>query len=337
MNTLEHLRSNQPADRFYRGGSKIRRFRSSDAAPAAGDHVPEDWLASTTTLFGDAQVGLSHLANGSTLRDEVEQHPQHWLGPEHVSAYGTDTRLLVKLLDADERLPVHIHPTDAFALDYVGAQHGKAEAWYIVHGGTVHLGFNRSIGLDELSGWVETQDVTAILAAMHTVEVHSGDSIYVPPGLPHAIGAGVFLVEVQQPEDLSILLEWQGYAIDGPADGHLGIGFEAALQATDTRAWSAAELSELVVRGGIGKRTLADSSAEYFRASRFDVMAPTNFGAGFSVLVVLSGSGTLVATDPGSPAIPLSAGDTLVLAHALGAFTIDGELAILRCQPPTVA
>ena len=334
MTTLEHLKSNQPADRFYRGGNKIRSFRSSDGGAATGDHVPEDWVGSTTTLFGDARVGLSRLANGTTLRDAVEQHPQHWLGPKHVAAFGTDTRLLVKLLDAGERLPVHVHPTDDFALKHVGTQHGKAEAWYILEGGTVHLGFTRAIEAEELGRWVDTQNVTAILAAMHTIEVHAGDSIYVPPGMPHAIGAGIFLVEVQQPEDLSILLEWQDYAIDGPAYGHLGIGFGAALNATDTRAWTSAQISALVVRGGVSDHTLADSSAEYFRASRVDVSAPTKFAAGFSVLVVLSGTGMVTASEPGSQAIPLSAGDTLLVAHALGAFTVDGKLALLRCQPP---
>lgn len=332
MTTLEHLRSNQPADRFYRGGSRIRGFRTPAAEAATGDHVPEDWVGSTTTLFGDPAIGLSHLANGTTLRDAVAQHPQHWLGTEHVTAFGTDTRLLVKLLDAGERLPVHVHPTDAFALEHVGARHGKAEAWYILEGGTVHLGFHREIDTAELAGWVATQDVTAMLAAMHSIEVQAGDSVYVPPGMPHAIGAGIFLVEVQQPEDLSILLEWTGFALDGPADGHLGIGVDTALTATDARAWSAAQIAELVVRGGAGQHTLAESSSEFFRASRVDVSAPTEFAAGFSVVVVLSGAGTLTAQ--GSPAVPLAAGDTVLVAHALGAFTIDGELSVLRCEPP---
>jgi len=334
MTMLEHLPSNQPADRFYRGGSKIRGFRASGASAAAGDHVPEDWVGSTTTLFGDARIGLSRLADGSTLRDAVAQHPEGWLGREHVTAFGTDTRLLVKLLDAGERLPVHLHPTDDFAREHVGAQHGKAEAWYILEGGTVHLGFSRAIEAEELGAWVDTQDVTPLLGAMHTVEVHAGDSVYVPPGMPHAIGAGIFLVEVQQPEDLSILLEWQDYAIDGPAAGHLGIGFEAALTATDARAWSPAQISELVVRGGTGDQTLAASSTEYFRASRVDVTGATEFAAGFSILVVLSGTGTLTPLEQGSPAISLSVGDTVLVAHELGAFTVDGELAVLRCQPP---
>jgi mannose-6-phosphate isomerase len=333
MTRLEHLPGNQPAERFYRGGNKIRGFRGNDSA-AAGDRVPEDWVGSTTTLFGNAQVGLSRLASGAILRDAVAENPLHWLGEEHVAAFGSDTRLLVKLLDAGERLPIHVHPTDSFALEHVGALHGKAEAWYILEGGTVHLGFKRAIAAEELAEWVDTQNVSAMMAEMHTIEVRAGDSVYVPPGLPHAIGEGIFLVEVQQPEDLSILLEWQDFAIDGPADGHLGIGFETALRATDSRAWSAEQIGLLVVRGGVNDRTLAEPAAEFFRATQVEVANRTEFDAGFGVLVVLSGAGTLMASEPGSERVALSAGDTVLIAHALGAFAIEGELVVLRCQPP---
>jgi mannose-6-phosphate isomerase len=56
-----YLTSNQPAERFYRGGNKIHAFR---AAAAEGDRVPEDWVASTTTVFGEALTGLSELPGG---------------------------------------------------------------------------------------------------------------------------------------------------------------------------------------------------------------------------------------------------------------------------------
>jgi len=58
-----------------------------------------------------------------------------------------------------------------------------------------------------------------MLEAMHEVSVTPGDGVYIPPGLPHAIGAGVFLLELQEPEDLSILLEWKGFNVDGVVDG----------------------------------------------------------------------------------------------------------------------
>jgi mannose-6-phosphate isomerase len=329
MTSLVKLDSNQPADRFYRGGGKIRDFRSS---AADGDRVPEDWVASTTTLFGEAELGLSLLPGGNRLADAIAGDPLGWLGPAHQAAYGPDPRLLVKLLDAGERLPVHVHPEGGFAKEHLGAAHGKAEAWYILEGGTVHLGFRRAVGSEELARWVQSQDVDAMMDAMHSIEVGTGDSVYVPPGFPHAIGAGIFLIEVQEPEDMSILLEWRGFAIDGASAGHLGIGFETALLATERRGWSHDDVQRLIVRNGSGPDTLAPGAARYFRAERIDVSTPTILESGFGTLVVIEGQAGLTAADGSS--IRVTRGDTVLTSHAAGALTVDGSVSLLRCRPP---
>jgi mannose-6-phosphate isomerase len=324
------LGSNQPADRFYRGGAKIRDLRGT-AAP--GDRVPEDWIASTTALF-DQSAGLTLLGDGTTLAEAVADDPDYWLGAEHLEQYGIDSMVLVKLLDAGQRLPVHVHPDGDFARNHLDHAHGKAEAWVILEGGTVYLGFTRPVTDDELESWVVAQDVEAMLGSMHAVRVQAGDSVFVPPGMPHAIGEGIFLVEVQEPEDLSILLEWQGFALDGEADGHLGLGFDTALRAVDHREWTAAEIESIVVRGGRGRGTLAESSRRYFRAERFDVDTDEvlELVAGFAVLVVLGGSGSVSSSDGAST--PLRRGDTILVPYAAGALLLSGGLSVVVCRPP---
>jgi mannose-6-phosphate isomerase len=330
MTAPVYLSSNQPPDRFYEGGAKIRALRG---AAAPGGRVPEDWIASTTTLFGEAETGLSRLPDGRKFIDVVNADPEAWLGPDHVGAYGTDTKLLVKLLDAGQRLPVHLHPAQPFAQEHLDRRHGKAEAWYILDGGPVHLGFRRDVDRAELDAWVAGQDVEAMLEAMHAVDVAPGDSVYVPPGLPHAIGAGVFLVEVQEPEDLSILLEWKGFAIDGEAEGHLGLGFGTALEAADLRGWPADGIRQLVIRQGLGAGTLADLSKQYFRAERLDISGSAELlDAGFSVLVVTDGTGTLQPAN--APASPLAKGDTVAVPFAAGDLEVSGRLSLVRCRPP---
>ncbi len=49
-----------------------------------------------------------------------------------------------------------------------------------------------------------------------------------PAGVVHAIESGIFVLELQEPTDLSILLEWDGFAVDGDKDGHLNLGFDKA-------------------------------------------------------------------------------------------------------------
>jgi mannose-6-phosphate isomerase len=328
--TLIRLESNQPPNRFYRGGEKIRLFRG---AAAAGDRVPEDWVASTTQLFGES-MGHTVLEDGVVLRDAVAHDSDYWLGSEHMARFGADTMLLVKILDAGQRLPVHIHPDREFAEQHLGHSHGKAEAWYILEGGTVYLGFTRDITESELRSWVSGQNVPEMIGAMHPITVQAGDSVYVPPGTPHAIGDGVFLVEVQEPEDLSILLEWNGFAIDGPAQGHLGLGFDTALDATDRHGWTVDAITALVVRQGQGTGTLPKESALYFRAERFEVAQNEvlDLEPGFCVIVVLEGAGSLAPATGAS--IQVTGGTTILVPNAAGNIHATGNLRVLVCRPP---
>lgn len=332
---IEQLAANQPPDRFYAGGAQIARFRGQGTTGAAGrhsrvpDHVPEDWVGSVTTLFGEDELGLTRLADGRTLREHVAADPTAWLGPEHVARHGDDAGLLVKLLDAGERLPVHAHPDRAFAAEHLGLTHGKTEAWVALEAADVHLAFTREVGADELARWVAEQDTAAMLGAMHTLHLERGDAVLVPAGTPHAIGAGAFVVELQEPTDLSILAEWAGFAIDGARLGHLGLGFDVALRAVDRRAWTVAQVAAL--RGARAGNTgdLLPAAAEFFRVERWS--GPGSWDVGYAVVVVTAGAGVLYGA-PGSRAI--EAGQTWLVPHAAGPLQLRGEVEVLRCRPP---
>ena len=330
------LPSNRPPDRFYRGGAKITDFRGD---PPAGEREPEDWIASTTTIAGEESLGLTVLPDGRTLADAVAADPDAWLGAEHVRDHGPDTRLLVKLLDAGQRLPVHAHPDVGFAHEHLGRSHGKAEAWFIVDGGVVHLGLREDVERTDLLALVERQDTDALLGLLHRVEVAPGDVVYVPPGVLHAVGAGVFLVELQEPEDLSILLEWRGFALDGERDGHLGLGFDLALQAVECRARSEDEIARLVRPAGSGPSVLPAEADPYFVLERLGLDGAATLDPGFAVLVTLTGELRVDAGDDareGDGGVPLPAGSTAVAPHGAGPLRLRGRADLLACRPPRV-
>ena len=272
------------------------------------------------------------------LRDAMVQDPVAWLGREHVSRYGVDSKLLVKLLDAGERLPVHAHPTAEFAHRHLGRAHGKAEAWFILAGGEVYIGLTSDVTAGDLGALVDAQDVERLLSMLHRREVAPGDTVYVPPGTLHAIGAATFLVEVQEPEDLSILLEWRDFAIDGRLEGHLGLGFDTALGAVDVRGRSAEEISRLIISAPIGQALLPPDSEQYFRASRHSSgsgsAAAVDLEPGFCVLVVTKGA-VEIHSESGWTAM-LVRGSTVVVPHAAGRLSVfgSGELIVLRPPAP---
>jgi mannose-6-phosphate isomerase len=326
--------------RFYRGGAAIARFRR---LTGIGDFAPEDWVGSTTTIFGESTAGLSVLPDGQLLRDAIAADPEAFLGPEHVATYGADPALLVKLLDAGERLPVHFHPDRAFARQHLGLSYGKTEAWLIVetHGDNpcVYIGFRQEVEADALSGWVLRQERERMLGAMNRVAVSPGDSIFVPASVPHSIGRGVFLVELQEPSDLSVLLEWAAFAVDGARNGHLGLGFDVALGSIVRRALGEDELTRLHRSLANGRmfpdgvtRLLPPEADSYFRAQSLCPDPEVSLEPAFSILVVLENGGIL-ETERGDT-LELCRGQTVLVPYAAGGAILKGDISAIRCLPP---
>jgi len=325
------LPSNQ-FDHFYRGGNRIGALRQGPGGPMR----PEEWIGSVTTRFGEAEQGLSKLSDGTLLKDAIKQNPDAWLGSDHVKNFGLSTEILIKLLDPDQRLPVHFHPNKAFSKEHLGLDHGKTEAWIILEapaGSGVGLGFKQTQNKDDLLKLVRNQDSAALLASLRRTEVSVGDAVLVPAGVAHAIDAGIFLLELQEPTDLSALLEWEGFAVDGIKDGHLGLGFEKVTDALKLDPLTDSEFTSLIAKnvlsGGNLRSILPIKADGYFRAH----LAPQSgdFEAGFAIALVLNGSGKI--TFENAPEMAINQGDALVIPHAAGTYSISGANVIV-CRPP---
>jgi mannose-6-phosphate isomerase len=325
--------------RFYRGGGRLSAFRA-----AAGHAVPheacEDWVGSVTRAWSPPaaparELGLTRLPDGSLLADAVG-----------------DTGVLVKLLDAGERLPVHCHPSRPFASSVLGSPYGKAEAWIIletfaVQGAeppNIRLGFRDGVSRGQLLDWIERQNVRALLGAMPVRDVQAGDVWFVPPGVPHAIGAGVFMVEVQEPTDFSIVAEVAGLPID-PADAHLRRDWEVMVDAfdrepmTDERLVTLQQRPTAVDRSGplSEARLLGDDATRFFHASRLmlDGEAPWSQSGELVVAVVVAGTGEVRGA---TASVPLRRGVTFAVPAEAAAVHLDGQgLELITCWRGTEA
>jgi mannose-6-phosphate isomerase len=329
------LPSNQ-FDHFYRGGNRIGVLRNGPGGPMR----PEEWIAATTTRFGEREMGLSRLPDGEFLRDAIEADPEKWLGKMHVDAFGTSIEILVKLLDPDQRLPVHFHPNKSFARKHLALDHGKTEAWIILdapENAKVGLGFAEKMKKDAINSMVQAKDSAALLASLNMISVKPGDAVLVPAGTAHAIDAGIFVLELQEPTDLSALLEWEGFAVDGLKDGHLGLGFDLVLDSLNYEPLNPDEIGTLIksshFTGGEIRSLFTQRADGYFRA---DVI-PGNgerIEAGFGILLLLEGDGVLTTENSG--AIAVGHGDALVIPFDAGPWKLTGASGILS-RPPLPA
>ena len=142
---------------FYRGGDRIGALRGGPGGPMR----PEEWIGSTVTRFGEARSGLSQLPDGRLLRDAVAADPLPGSDRSTSRRYGDSSELLVKLLDPDQRLPVHFHPDKAFARRHLALDHGKTEAWIVLEapeGTGVGLGFSAPMTKAQVLDLVERRD-----------------------------------------------------------------------------------------------------------------------------------------------------------------------------------
>jgi mannose-6-phosphate isomerase len=315
---------------WYAGGPALAAWRG---LPPVGDRSPEEWVAATVARFGEPTLGPARLADGTLLRDAIRADPIGWLGRD--GGEPGDTGVLVKLLDAGQRLPVHVHPTRDFASQHLGCAYGKTEAWYVLEAdadSAVWVGWREEVDRDRLTKLVEAQDAEAMLALMHRVPVRPGDSVLIPGGTPHAIGAGILLVEAQEPTDQSILLE-RINTTAADDEVFLGLTREVALSVVETApltdVWALTRHTDAHVAGLVD--VLPSEAAPFFR---MELLAPgVDVPSGFGVAVVLSGAGGLKAAHAAS--LEIKRGETLVIPAASGDWHVDGDARLLVCRPGT--
>ena len=154
-----------------------------------------------------------------------------------------------------------------------------------------------------------------------------------PAGTPHAISAGVLVVELQEPADLSIMLEWSTFSL-AEGEATLGLPLDEALACIDRRACPPERLKELH-----GRPLNSAASARCCPTRRTPSSSPSgstprcsrHLSQSYGVLVVTAGGGHL-ATEDGSSLL-IGRGSTVVIPHSAGPAVLSGDLEGVRCLP----
>lgn len=262
-------------------------------------------------------------AAGMTLKEYISVCGAQCVSSSY--ALNTPFPLLVKFIDANDRLSVQVHPDDIYAKD-VENDVGKTEMWYIADAepnANIICGLRDGVSVDDFKKAVidgKTSDV------LRTVPVKKGDSFFIPSGLVHAIGAGVLIAEIQQNSDLTYrVFDYDRIGADGKKRP---LHVEKALAVT--RAWSDAERDSVAFERG---KTSSDgellANSKYFSVVKKNISSSSTLTVSkdsFVHLLCVGGNGSVISN---GTVYPITRGDSYFLPANLGEVTLSGDLELI--------
>ncbi len=341
--------------RTYGGGALIDKWKKN---PESDGNKPEQWIMSTVTARGKGRPedeGLSLLETPIgviSLKELVESDKELYLGKALAAKFGT-TGVLIKMLDSSERLTIQVHPDKEYAKNVLNSVFGKTESWYVLNkreiGGepsVVYMGFKEGLTKEVWKQYFESQDIEGMLSCLHKIEVNPGDAFMIYGGVPHAIGSGCFLLEIQEPTDYTMRVEKitpAGLKISDELI-HQGVGEETMLTCFHYDTYSYEEALD----AWKVKPQVIDSSDAFELRSIFNETHTDCFGlneldlngeyelegnGSFYVAVIYSGKGKILCN---GNEYDYSQGDEIFFSAAIDSVVFKSYIQskILLCYPP---
>ncbi len=179
------------------GGERIIPFKRMDEKI---ENVGESWEISAVENF--ESIVANGPDAGRTLTEMVRRYKSDLVGEANYARFGEKFPLLVKFIDANKDLSVQVHPADELAQRRHGC-FGKNEMWYVLDAeknSFIISGFKQEVTPKEYKERLHNASLLDVLQVCHA---NVGDVFYVPAGRVHGIGAGCFVVEIQQTSDIT--------------------------------------------------------------------------------------------------------------------------------------
>lgn len=327
--------------RTYSGGKLIDAIHGIENS--TDTNFPEEWMISTVRARNagreDIVEGLSIVSGTDiSLADLIKENPEKLLGKKHIEKFGCNLGVLVKVLDAAERLTIQVHPTRAKAKELFDSDYGKTECWHIIGGReidgekpSIYFGFKEGITKEYWKEVFNKQDISAMLSCLHKFEVEKGDTYLIEGGIPHAIGAGCLLIEVQEPTDYTIRTERvtpKGLKV---ADSmcHQGLGFEKMFDCFSYDGLSEEETKKRWKIKCENGDIISYNNTEMFALKELisDGEEVLSSEGVFSGIYVLEGKG-FVGDEP------VCGGSQFFIGASCKDFTIKGKMKLIRFYGP---
>ena len=288
------------------------------------EKVAESW--ELTCREDGMSVTADGERRGRTLAQLIDEYGERLLGSHCVKRYGRDFPLLIKIIDANDRLSVQVHPDDAYARAH-GERFGKNEMWYVIDakpGAKLVFGLRDGVTKERFAQAVREGTVAQTL---REVPVKRGDSFFIRAGTVHAILDGILIAEIQQNSNTTYrIYDWDRVGKDGkPRELHVGAALDVIRFGADVPENA---ISALRKENGARIRPLVESP--FFHTDEVAVdgrYENTADGGSFIAVNAVEGEGTL-RYDGG--VIALRAGTSLLLPACLGRYAVSGAVTLLE-------
>lgn len=269
--------------------------------------------------------GTSIIANGEykgmKLSELIELKGEEIIGSKITKPWFP---LLVKLINAKEKLSVQVHPEDEYAKKVEGEM-GKTEVWYVVEafeGASLVLG-TKECTKEQFKKAIESGKFDEL---MNRIPVKKGEVYFVKSGLVHAIGEGVIIAEIQQNSDTT----YRVYDYNRGRELHI----DKALDVVNLSLRGKRSEGLKVQYDGYCKiyYCLCENfSLEFYEIT--DYITEASDSERFYIFTVVEGQGEIIYNN-GSESI--SFGDSILIPAKLGEYKIKGCLKLIKSYVPDV-
>lgn len=308
-------------------------------ADLLGKLLPEGKPIGESWELADHPHGHSTVADGPlvgrTLRSVLEKHAQAILGSRQLARGAADRfPILVKFIDAADRMSVQVHPDDDYAAAHHGGEKGKAECWVVLHAepdARIIDGLRDGVTREAFAAALRQGTIEDLLTVR---PVRAGDFIWTPAGHVHAAGPGIVLAEIQQNSDITYrLYDWNRPGLNGkPRKLHVADALETINFAGEEP--DSGGTGRTANETGLLIEHLADCHA--FSLSRIQLDGrpwAAETGGAYVALITLAGAAHLVA---GGRTMPIRAGDTVLVPADASEYVFEAaeKLTVLAAAPP---
>ncbi len=289
------------------GGDKLcKNWGKTAEVP---DTVGEAWVLSVREK--EVAIIENGIFAGKTMWDYIEANGSDIIAKGYKNK---DFPLLIKLIDANDKLSVQVHPDDEYAKN-VENDYGKTEMWYIVEaqeGSSIVYGLKDGIKKEDFARLVKSGETEK---ALKFQPVKAGEVYFIPSGLVHAIGSGLLIAEVQQNSDLTYrVYDYNRRQKDGSLrELHVSKAIDV------TAEFSEDDINK--IRFENGKDSTAVVNCRYFSVRKIEESSRLCADSkSFHSLLCLKGEGTIEAD---GKCYEIKKGDSYFLPAGMGEYSLN--------------